>query len=76
VLFAVCGWYEVQESAPEPSAATANHKRGFSDVTTHSEREQQREQERPTAHRGGRHVGASELEGLGVEGGEEAQGFL
>jgi hypothetical protein len=29
----------VEESAPEPSAATANHKRGISDVTTRSERE-------------------------------------
>jgi hypothetical protein len=44
-------------------------------VTTRSEREQQREQERPAAHRGGRRVGASELEGLGVGGGVEAQGI-
>jgi hypothetical protein len=65
----------VEESAPEPSAATANHKRGISDVTR-SEREQQREQERPAARRGGRRVGASELEGLGVGVGEEAQGIF
>jgi hypothetical protein len=37
--------------------------------------EQQREQERPAARRGGRCVGASELEGLGVGGGEEAHGI-
>jgi hypothetical protein len=65
----------VEESTPEPSAATANHKRGISDVTTRSEREQQREQESPAARHGGRCVGASELEGLGVRGGEEAQGI-
>jgi len=62
----------VEESAPEPPAATANHRRGISDVTTRSEREQQHEQERPAARRGGRRVGASELEGLGI--GKEAQG--
>jgi hypothetical protein len=64
----------VEESTPEPPAATANHRRGISDVTTRSEREQQHEQERPAARRGGRRVGASELEGLGIRGGEEAQG--
>jgi hypothetical protein len=64
----------VEESIPEPPAATANHKRGISDVTTRSEREQQQKQERPAARRGGRRVGASELEGLGIGGGEEAQG--
>jgi hypothetical protein len=44
-------------------------------VTTRSEREQQHEQERPAVRRGGRRVGASELEGLGIGGGEEAQGI-
>ena len=43
-------------------------------MTTRSEREQQHEQEHPAARRGGRRVGASELEGLGIRGGEEAQG--
>jgi hypothetical protein len=65
----------VEESTPEPSAATANHRRGISDVTTRSEREQQHEQERPAVRRGGRRVGASELEGLGIGGGEEAKGI-
>ena len=37
--------------------------------------EQQREQERPAARRGGRCVGTSELEGLGVGGREEAHGI-
>jgi hypothetical protein len=64
----------VEESTPEPPAAAANHRRGISDVITRSEREQQHEQERPAARRGGRRVGASELEGLGIGGGEEAQG--
>ena len=63
----------VEESTPEPPAATANHRRGISDVTTRSEREQQHEQERPAARRGGRRVGASELEGLGIRDGEEGQ---
>jgi hypothetical protein len=56
----------VEESTPEPPAAAANHRRGISDVITRSEREQQHEQERPAARRGGRRVGASELEGLGI----------
>jgi hypothetical protein len=64
----------VEESTPEPPAATANHRRGISDVTTRSEREQQHEQERPAARRSRRRVGASELDGLGIGGGEEAQG--
>jgi hypothetical protein len=64
----------VEESTPEPSAAIANHKRGISDVTTRSEREQQHGQERPAARHSGRRVGASELEGLGIRGGQEAQG--
>jgi len=29
----------VEESTPEPPAATVNHRRGISDVTTRSERE-------------------------------------
>jgi hypothetical protein len=61
----------VEKSTPEPPAAAANHRRGISDVITGSEREQQHEQERPAARRGGRRVGASELEGLGIRGGEE-----
>jgi hypothetical protein len=64
----------VEENTPEPPAATANHRRGISDVTIRSEREQQHEQERPAVRRGGRRVGVSELEGLGIGGGEEAQG--
>jgi hypothetical protein len=64
----------VEESTPEPPTATVNHRRGISDVTTRSERKQQHEQERPAARRGGRRVGASELEGLGIGDGEEAQG--
>jgi hypothetical protein len=63
----------VEESTPESPTATANHRRGISDVTTRSEHEQQHEQERPAARRGGRRMGASKLEGLGVGGGEEAQ---
>jgi hypothetical protein len=63
----------VEESTPEPPATTVNHRRGISDVTTRSEREQQHEQERPAVRRGGRRVGASELEGLGIRVGEEAQ---
>jgi hypothetical protein len=63
----------VEESTPEPPAATANYRRGISDVTTRSEREQQHEQERPATHRGGRRIGASELKGLGIRDGEEAQ---
>jgi hypothetical protein len=43
-------------------------------VTTRSEREQQHEQERPAARRVGRRVGANGLEGVGIGGGEEAQG--
>jgi hypothetical protein len=66
----------VEESTPEPPAATANHRQGISDVITRSECEQQHEQERPAARRGGRGVGASELEGLGIGVGEEAQGPL
>jgi hypothetical protein len=61
------------ESTPEPPTTTVNHRRGISDVTTRSEREQQHEQERPAARRCGRRIGASELEGLGIENGEEAQ---
>jgi hypothetical protein len=64
----------VKKSIPEPPAVTANHRWGTSDVTTRSEHEQQHEQERPAARRGGRGVGASELEGLGIGDGEEAQG--
>jgi hypothetical protein len=64
----------VEESTPEPRATTANDRRGVSDVTTHSEREQQHKQERPAARRGERRVGASELEGLGTRGGVEAKG--
>ena len=64
----------MEESTPEPPAATANHRREISDVITRSEREQQHEQERPAARRSGRRVGASELEGLGIGVGEEAQG--
>jgi hypothetical protein len=62
------------EGTPQPLAVAANHRRGISDVTTRSEREQEHEQERPAARRGGRRVGASELEGLGIRGEEEAQG--
>jgi hypothetical protein len=51
----------VEESTPEPPAATANHRRGISDVIARSEREQQHERERPAARRAGRRVGASEL---------------
>jgi hypothetical protein len=47
----------VEESTPEPRAATANHRWGISDVTI---REQQHEQEHPAARRGGRRVNASE----------------
>jgi hypothetical protein len=64
----------VEESTPEPPTTTANHRRGISDVTTRSEREQQHEQERPAVRRGGRRVGAGELKGLGIRDGEEAQG--
>jgi hypothetical protein len=59
---------------PPAPAAVANHRRGISDVIPRSEREQEHERERPAARRGGRRVGASELEGLGIGGGEEAQG--
>ena len=65
----------MEESIPEPGAATANHRRGISDVTTRSEREQQHEEERPATRRGGRRVGASELEGLGIGGGRGAKGI-
>jgi hypothetical protein len=67
---------EEDEGIPQPPAAAANHRRGISDVTTRSEREQEHEQERPATRRGRRRVGASELEGLGVGGGEESQGTL
>ena len=40
-------------------------------MTTRSEREQQHGQEHPAARRG---IGASELNGFDIEGGEEAQG--
>jgi hypothetical protein len=53
----------VEESTLELPTATTNHIQGISDVTTRSECEQQREQERPVARRGGRRVGASGLEG-------------
>jgi hypothetical protein len=65
---------EEDEDTPQPPAAAANHRRGISDVTTRSEREQEHEQERPAARRGGRRVDASELEGLGIGVGEQAQG--
>jgi hypothetical protein len=69
---------EEDEGIPQLPAAAANHRRGISDVTTRSEREQEHEQEheqeRPAARRGGRRVGASEFEGLGIRDGEEAQG--
>ena len=65
---------EENESTPQPHTAGANHKRGISDVTTRSEREQEYEKERPAARYGGRRVGVSELEGLGIEVGEESQG--
>jgi hypothetical protein len=42
-------------------------------MMTRSEREEQHEQARPAARRG-RRVGASELEGLGIGSGQEAQG--
>ena len=58
-----------EESTLELPAATTNHIQGISDMTTRSECEQQYEQERPVARRGGRRVGASELgdSALGVE---------
>ena len=65
----------MEEGTPELGAATANYRRGISDVTTRSEREQQHEQERPAARRGGRRVGVSELEGLGIGGEAEAKGI-
>ena len=61
----------MEESTLEPPAATTNHIRGISDVTTCSGREQRHKQERPAARRGGRGVDSSELEGLGI-GEEEA----
>jgi hypothetical protein len=64
----------VEESTPVPPPATANHRRGISDVTTHSNREQQHEQEHPATRRGGRRVGASELERLSIEGGGKLKG--
>jgi hypothetical protein len=64
----------VEEGSPEPPAATTNHRPGISDVTTRSKREQQHEQECPATRRCRRRVGASELERLGIGGGEEAQG--
>ena len=57
-----------EQDGRERHAATA-------DVTTRSEREEQHEQARPAARRGGKRVGASELEGLGIGGGEEAKGI-
>ena len=65
---------EENEDTPQPPAAAANHRRGISDVTTRSEREQEHEQERPAARRSGKRVGANELEGLDIEVEEEAQG--
>ena len=64
----------MEESTRESPAATTSHRRRVSGVTTCSEREQQYEQERLAARRGGRRVSASELKGPGIEGGEEAQG--
>jgi hypothetical protein len=64
----------VGENTPEPPDATANHRPGISNVTTHSEREQQHERERAAARCGGRRVSASGLEGLGIAGREESQG--
>ena len=66
--------HEEQDERERP-AATANHRRGISDVMPRSEREEQHEQARPAARRGGKRVGASELEGLGIGGGEEAKGI-
>jgi len=43
-------------------------------VITRSEREQQHEQERSAIRRGRKHVVSSELEGLSIGGGKEAQG--
>ena len=65
---------EENEDISQPPAAAANHRRGISDVTTRSEREQEHEQERPAARRSGKRVGANELEGLDIEVEEEAQG--
>jgi hypothetical protein len=65
--------HEEQDEQERP-ATTVNHRRGISDVTTRSEREQQHEQARPAVRRGGIRVGASELEGLGIRGEQEAQG--
>jgi hypothetical protein len=64
----------VEESTPIPPSATANHKRGISDVTTHFDREQQHEQEHSATRRGGRRVGASELERLSIGGGGKPKG--
>jgi hypothetical protein len=64
-----------EQNERERPAATANHRRGISDVMPRSEREEQHEQARPAARRGGKRVGASELEGLGIGGGEEAKGI-
>jgi len=61
---------EEDEGTPQPPAAAADHRRGISDVTTRSEREQEHEQERPAARR---RVGAGELEGLSIRDREEAQ---
>ena len=63
---------EEDEGTPQPLVAAANHRRGISDVTTRSEREQEHEQERP-ARRGGRRIGTSELEGLDIEVGEVSE---
>jgi hypothetical protein len=51
-------WKRVHRNLPLPQPTT----------------EQQHEQARPAARRGRRRVGASELEGLGIGGGQEAQG--
>jgi hypothetical protein len=64
---------EEDEDTPQPPAAAANHKRGIPDITTRSEREQEHEQEHPAARRGGRRVGATELEVLDIGGREETQ---
>jgi hypothetical protein len=63
---------EENERTSQPPAA-ASHKRGISDVATRSEREQEHEKERPAARHSGRRVGASELEGLGIEVEKEGQ---
>jgi hypothetical protein len=64
---------EEDEGTPQPPVTTANHRRGISDVTTRSEREQEHEQERPAARRSRRHISANELEGLDIEVGEVSE---